>query len=122
MMKSIKTDGIPLLITVVSALLVLLGGLAGPLAMASLGFESFMIPAWGGRSFGLSVFVATAILSKNPGIYLAMFVASIAREIGDLIQLFSAETMDWTLGVPTIILTVWIPGTYYAAEAGIPKA
>ena len=117
-MKSIKTSGLPVWITVVVGLSVLMGGIVGPLAMAGLGFENFMTPAWGGRSFGLSVFALIAILLKDRKVYLAMFVASITREVGDLIQLLSAETMDWGLGIPTIILLiVWILGAYYSAKA-----
>ncbi len=116
-MKLVKTSGIPVWITIVVGLLVLMGGIVGPLAMAGQGFESFMTPAWGGRSFGLSVFAAAAILLKDHRVYLAMFIASIAREVGDLIQLSQAETMNWGLGAPTIILPiVWILGAYYSAK------
>ena len=59
---------------------VLMSGIVGPLTMAGLGFESFIIPARGGRSFGLSVFALTAILLKDRKVYLSMFIASIGGQ------------------------------------------
>lgn len=117
-MNTIKTSGIPLWITIIVALSVLMGGIAGPLAMAGFGFETFTTPAWGGRSLGLSIIALAAIILKDSKVYLAMFVASIAREVGDLIQLFQAETINWSLGVPAIILlVVWLFGAFYSVNA-----
>lgn len=122
-MNAIKTSGIPVWITIIVALSVLMGGIAGPLAMAGFGFETFTTPAWGGRSFGLSIVALAAIILKDARVYLAMFIASIAREVGDLIQLSLAETINWSLGVPAIILLiVWVIGAIYASRANNDRA
>jgi len=113
-----KTNGIPLWITLVLAMLAVAGAAAGLMAMAGNGFEPFMNPAWGGRGLGMAIMAGAVIVIKDPFAYVALFVASIAREIADLLQFAQAETFNVGLGVPAIVLlVVWGAGLFYAATA-----
>ena len=113
-----KTDGIPFWITLVLAILAAAGAAAGLLAMAGNGFESFMNPAWGGRGLGMAIMAGAVIAMKNIFAYIALFVASIAREVADLIQLNQLEVFNWSLGAPAaILLGVWCVGLAYAVSA-----
>lgn len=113
-----KTNGIPLWITLVLAVLAVAGAAAGLMAMAGNGFETFMNPAWGGRGLGMAIMAGAVIVVKDLFAYVALFVASIAREMADLLQLAQAETFNVGLGVPAIVLlVVWGVGLVYAATA-----
>ena len=113
-----RTPGIPLWITIVTALLAIAGGLAGVAAVLGHGMEPFMNAAWGGRGLGLSVIAGFVIWMKNPLAYLALFIAAIIRELADLVQLSWAAEFDWSLGVPALILLiVWSVGIYYSVKA-----
>lgn len=106
-----KAPGIPLWITIVLGLIVLLSVVAGSLALAGNGMEEFMGPSWGGRNLGIGLAALIAILYKSPHAYLAVFVASIGREVGDIIQLTQGDTPDWPIVIfASLLLAVWLMG------------
>lgn len=115
--QKMKTIGVPFPITVILLLLAVAGAVVGVMAILGSGPEDFMNPAWGGRSLGLSVLAAAVIWMKEIVGYLALLVASIVRELADLAQLMQAETFNWGLGLPAIVLLViWLLGFAFVVQ------
>lgn len=111
------TRGIPLWVTIVLGLIVLLSVVAGGLALLGNGMEDFMGPSWGGRNLGLGLAALAAILFKSLHAYLAVFFASIGREVGDIIQLSQGAHPDWPVVIFAVaLLGVWIFGIIKAAQ------
>ena len=84
-MNMIKTENIPIWITLLAIIFALsamgLGimSLFGPMPEAAQ-----ITPYLGGRSFGLGLVFAIAVLLKSQVTYIAAFIAGAAREIGDI--------------------------------------
>ena len=112
-----RTPGIPFWVTIVLGLIVLLSVVTGGIALAGRGLEDFMGPSWGGRNFGLGLAALAAILFKCLHAYLAVFFASIGREVGDIIQLSQSAHPDWpVVSFAVVLLAVWTFGSIKAAQ------
>lgn len=113
-----KTTGIPIWLTIVLGLLVLLSIASGGMAIIGNGMEDFMGASWGGRNLGLAAVSVVAISFRSPIVYLAAFISSIIRELGDIIQLLGAETMDWPVAIfAGVLIVVWAFGIKFANQA-----
>lgn len=113
-----KTDGIPLWITLLLGLSVVLGIVAGGLALTGNGMEAFMGPSWGGRNMGLGLAALAAIWLKSPTAYIAVFLGAMAREVGDIVELSQLETPNWPVVIfAAALLVVWVIGITQANKA-----
>jgi len=113
-----KTEGIPLWVTLVLAVTVLLGVGVGGMAMLGAGMDASQSVSWGGRNLGLGLVALAAILLKSPAAYIAAFFGGIGRETGDIIDSLSAETPNMPILIlAAVMLVVWVIGLNYAFKA-----
>lgn len=113
-----KTEGIPIWITLVLGLTVLLGVGVGGMAMLGSGMDASQTVSWGGRNLGLGLVALGAIVLKSPTAYIAAFLGGIGREVGDLLESFQAETPNMPIVIIAVVmLVVWIIGLGYANTA-----
>ncbi len=106
----LKTDGIPLWVTIFALLVVLTSGGLGLMALADMDIGQDVAASWGGRSLGLGLVMAMAVWMKSPIVYVAGFAGGLARDIGDLIQeLGKAEN---SAPVVALIALFIIAGTF----------
>jgi hypothetical protein len=82
----LKTDGIPLWVTIFALLVVLTSGGLGLMALAGMDVGQDVGDSWGGRSLGLGLVAAMAVIMKSPILYVAAFAGGLARDAGDLIE------------------------------------
>ena len=87
---SIRTPGIPLVITILAILLGLFATVLGVLALIDPANALGYVPGadmlgtnWGGRNAGLGVVLLVAVLLKSPYAYAAAFSGQILREFSD---------------------------------------
>ncbi|PCI88003.1 MAG: hypothetical protein COB24_04525 [Hyphomicrobiales bacterium] len=118
-MKFIKTENIPLWVTLLAMILALSGmglgimSLLGPVPDAPQ-----ITPYLGGRSFGVGVVFGFAVLLKSPATYIAAFVAGAAREIGDVFgELTTAVPSMGTVAVELVIAVICLFAAYLANKA-----
>ena len=89
----LKTDGIPLWVTIFALLVVLTSGGLGLMALADMDIGQDVAASWGGRSLGLGLVMAMAVFMKSTILFVAAFAGGLARDAGDLIEeLAKAET------------------------------
>jgi len=81
----LKTAGIPWWATGFALIVFLLGCVLGLSAISGHSMEPNMTISWGGRTLGLGLAAALAVLLRSPAAYLAAFAGGLAREAGDLI-------------------------------------
>ncbi len=82
------------------------------------GLDASMTESWGGRNLGIAAAAAVAIWLKSPIAYIAAFVASIFRELGDLIGTLKADTINMgMLAFIVVLLVIWVYGIYIANKA-----
>jgi len=84
----LKTDGIPMWVTIFALLVCLIGCALGLIAMIGQnlpGMDQAMSISWGGRTLGLGLATGVAVFIKSPIAYIAVFVAGLGRELGDLL-------------------------------------
>ena len=113
-----KTPGIPFALTLLLAFSVINGIFPGLAAMAGYGIFEHMDASWGGRSLGAGLAATVAILLKNPITYLAAFLSSTGREIGDFIFYMQAEVVQWPMvGIIVVLLIGWLVGIWFANRA-----
>lgn len=89
-MKFIKTENIPLWVTLLAIVFAL--SAMGLGIMSALGPvpDAPQITAFlGGRSFGIGLVFGLAVIFKSPAVYTAAFLAGFAREIGDMLGEFA---------------------------------
>ena len=118
-MKFIKTEYIPIWMTFLAIIFAFSGmglgimSLFGPIPDAAQ-----ITPYLGGRSFGVGVAFAVAVLFKSPTTYIAAFIAGAAREIGDVIgELANAVPNMVTIGVEAGLAVVCLFAAYLAFKA-----
>ena len=85
----LKTDGIPLWVTLFVVVTVILGLGLGVMAFLGVAQDSSMTGPWGGRSVGLGVVAALAVLMKSPATYVAALAGGVCRDVGDLVGEFA---------------------------------
>ena len=91
-MKYIRAEGIPIWVTIIAALIGLLGTTLGIMAMldptSAIGYvagaDSFAL-TWGGRNAGLGVALLVAVYLRNANGYAAALAGSLFRELSDLL-------------------------------------
>ncbi|MCJ8323318.1 MAG: hypothetical protein HRU29_04495 [Rhizobiales bacterium] len=84
-MNFIKTENIAIWITLLAIAFALSAMGLGIMSLFGPVPEAAQItPYLGGRSFGLGLVFAFAVLLKSPATYIAAFIAGAAREIGDI--------------------------------------
>lgn len=109
-MNFIKTENIPIWVTLLAILLALSGMGLGIMSLLGPVPEAPQItPYLGGRSFGVGVVFGLAVWFKSPATYVAAFIAGAAREIGDVFGEFTTEapnmiTVPVELGIALLCL------------------
>lgn len=118
-MKLLRTENIPLWVTLLalifafSAMALGIMSLLGPVPEAPQ-----ITPFLGGRSFGMGLVFAVAVLFKSPVTYIAAFIAGAAREIGDVFgELTTAMPSMSTVAIELGIAMVCLFAAYLAYKA-----
>lgn len=84
-MNLIKTENIPIWVTLLAIIFALSAAGLGIMSLLGPVPDAPQITAYlGGRSFGIGVVFAVAVMLKSPATYIAAFIAGAAREIGDI--------------------------------------
>ncbi|MEE8387426.1 MAG: hypothetical protein V3R65_02525 [Acidiferrobacterales bacterium] len=111
MKNMLKTNGIPMWVTIFALIAFAMGCATGLMGIFSQGMEGInesMSISWGGRSFGLGLAAGVAVFLKNSNAYIVAFVGSVSRDIGDLIA--HMDKTEPSIGVIIGILVFLIPG------------
>ena len=108
MRMMLKTDGIPMWVTLFALIVLVFGCVLGLTAMLGRGMDPLMSVPWGGRHLGLGFAAGAAVLLKSPTAYIAAFIGGASRDVGDLIaELGKSEP---SAGILIGILVFLIPG------------
>ncbi|MGL1920532.1 MAG: hypothetical protein OCD03_05870 [Hyphomicrobiales bacterium] len=118
-MKFIKTENIPLWVTLLAIIFALSAMGLGIMSLLGPVPEAPQItPYLGGRSFGVGIVFAVAVLLKSPTTYIAAFIAGAAREIGDVFgELTTAMPSMGTVAVELGFALVCLFAAYLANKA-----
>lgn len=115
----LKTDGIPLWVTIF-ALLVALNGVAASIAVLNgvHDVESGFALSWAGRNFGLGLVALAAVLLKSPVAYLVAFLGGVSRDVSDLIgEMGKVDPNAGIVAFLVVFLGAGIAGLYFANRA-----
>lgn len=92
-MKYIRTEGIPIWVTIIAVLIGLLGTTLGIMAMldptSAVGYiagADGLALTWAGRNAGLGVALLVAVYLRNANGYAAALAGSLFRELSDLLS------------------------------------
>lgn len=115
-MNFIKTENIPLWVTLLAIIFALSAMGLGIMSLLGPVPEAPQItPYLGGRSFGVGIAFAVAVLLKSPATYVAAFLAGAAREIGDVFgELTVAAPSMTTVAIELGFAAVCIFAAYLA--------
>lgn len=114
-----KTPGIPIWTSFILGFIALFCVITSALALTGNEVNALMGPAWAGRNLALALISLLAIFWKSPVLYIAAFLGSICREIGDMVEIYQSEPTS----IPLIIfaaglLPVWAYGLTCALKTG----
>lgn len=118
-MKFIKTDNIPLWVSLLAIIFALSAMGLGIMSLLGPVPDAPQITAFlGGRSFGIGLVFALAVLLKSPATYIAAFVAGAAREIGDIFgELSNAMPSMGTVAAEAAFALLCLFAAYLANKA-----
>lgn len=110
----LKTNGIPMWVTIFALVVLLTNVAAGIMAI---GDPAMGIPL-AGRSIGLGLAAGAAVFLKSPAAYMIAFLAGIARDVGDLFgELAKPESSMGVVAFVTLFLILGIVGLVIANKA-----
>ena len=115
----LKTEGIPIWVTIF-ALLVFLSGTMASVAILNGTHEvdSGFALSWAGRNFGLGIIAALAVFLKSATAYLVAFIGGIFREASDLIgELSKAEPNMGIIAFLVVFLVGGVVGAWIVNKA-----
>ncbi len=117
----LKTEGIPLWVTIFALLVFLSGAMASvAIITGTHDVDSGFALSWAGRNFGLGLIAALAVFLKSATAYLVAFVGGIFREASDLVgELSKAEP---NMGIVAFLVVFLIGGVIGAWIANTARA
>ena len=117
-MNIIRTNGIPLGVTILAMLIGAMGTFLGVTALldptTAVGYidgADVMALSWAGRNLGVAVALLVAVILRNANGYAVAFAGATFREVGDI---FASLNGDTGFGVTTLVVLALIEFVCFA--------